>query len=134
LFSDKHGRYQSKGASLASAQKKLCYHACASLLFAGNKLARVWGKGFSLNPFDLICTNKELKSIATHSGLIGENFPEAAFMSSNSLRKNTIKSKNPGSVERLAQVVPDYLRKKCLRREKNFLLDYFHSRKIRKEQ
>jgi predicted ABC-type ATPase len=90
------------------------------------------GKGFSLNPFDLICTNKEFKSIAIHSGLIGENFPETAFMNSYSLRKNTIKSKDPSSVERLAQVVADYLRKKMLAERKKFSFEtvFSHSSKL----
>jgi len=75
---------------------------------------------FNFGDFDIIVTGKEFKEIVLASGLINASFSEGAFNAAFSLRANKLKLKNPAAVERLAQIIADYLRKKLLKEEKRF--------------
>jgi predicted ABC-type ATPase len=76
--------------------------------------------GLSFSDYNITVTNKEFRSIAQGSGLIGEQFDLAAFQESYSLRKNILKLRVKSADERLAQIVADFLRKKLLKEKRRF--------------
>jgi predicted ABC-type ATPase len=94
--------------------------------------ASLRNKGISFWDFDIFVTNREFKSIALESGLIGEAFDKASFEESYSLRKNMLKLKARAADERLAQVIADFLRKKLLKEKKRFSFEtvFSHSSKL----
>jgi len=75
---------------------------------------------FSFAAFDLDVKPKEFTSVVLQSGLINSEFSLADFESSFSLRSNTLRLKKHAAVERLAQIVADFLRKKLLEAQKKF--------------
>jgi len=82
--------------------------------------ASLRNKGLSFRDYDILATNKEFKSIALGSGLISDQFDEAAFEASYSLRKNVLKLREKSADERLAQIAADFLRKKLLKEKRRF--------------
>lgn len=87
---------------------------------------------FSFAAFNIITAPGDFKNVVMASGLINEEFNEAAFLNSFSLQKNTIRLKDSGSVERLAQIIADFLRKKLLLQQERFSFEtvFSHSSKI----
>ena len=77
-------------------------------------------QGFSFQSFSINVTNKEFKETVLESGLINTDFTESHFYKSYLIRKNIIKCKDLKFVERLAQIIADFLRKKLLSERKKF--------------
>ncbi len=76
--------------------------------------------GFSFNKFDFDVTHDDFLSAALTSGLISGNFTKELFLKSYLLRANIIKSQRHESIDRLAQIIADYLRKRLLMEKKRF--------------
>ena len=76
---------------------------------------------FRFSAYSINTSRKEFSSVAISSGLIGENFPEKTFRSSFIFKGNQLLLlKNHTVVERLAQILSDFLRKKLLQEGKKF--------------
>jgi predicted ABC-type ATPase len=58
--------------------------------------------------------------VVLQSGLINDEFSVTDFQAAFSLRGNNLRLKTPDAVERLAQIVADFLRKKLLKERKKF--------------
>lgn len=75
---------------------------------------------FSFTVFDLHVTPKVFTDVVVQSGLINDTFSLTSFKNSFSLRNDILRLKIPAAVERLAQIVADFLRKKLLEERKKF--------------
>lgn len=76
---------------------------------------------FRFSDYSVNTSRKEFSSIAISSGLIGSNFSEKTFRSSFILKRNQqLIIKDSNVVERLAQILSDFLRKKLLQAGKKF--------------
>lgn len=76
---------------------------------------------FRFSDYRVNTSRKEFSSIAISSGLIGSNFPEKTFRSSFILKRNQqLLIKDRTAIERLAQILSDFLRKKLLQAGKKF--------------
>lgn len=88
--------------------------------------------GLDFSKYEIQTNRNEFVSIALSSGLINKVFSEITFNASFSFSRNKIMSKNANSIERLAQIVADFLRKKLLQESKKFSFEtvFSHSSKI----
>lgn len=75
---------------------------------------------FDFTPFSITVKRKEFVQLALDSGLINAAFPEEIFKECFSISKNSLKLKDQVLIERVAQVIAEYLRKKLLQEEKRF--------------
>lgn len=75
---------------------------------------------FSFTAFELVVKPKAFTRVVMQSGLINEAFSLADFRSAFTLRNNNLRLKTPAAVERLAQIVADFLRKLLLEERKKF--------------
>ena len=89
--------------------------------------------GFAFTPYDLIIKPKEFIAVALASGLINNQFSEAEFKKSFSLRKNIVRTKSISYNERLAQIIADFLRKKLLEVECKFSFETVFSHRSKLE-
>lgn len=87
---------------------------------------------FNFAAFNITTTLSEFKTVVLESGLVNKEFPEPAFLNSFSLRKNMLRLKELAAVERVAQIIADFLRKKLLlhRERLSFETVFSHSSKI----
>jgi len=87
---------------------------------------------FSFTPFDFTTDRNEFEQIALDSGLVNEEFPPGTFRLSFTFRANSVRLKLPAAVDRLAQIIADFLRKKLLqlRRKFSFETVFSHESKI----
>jgi len=69
---------------------------------------------FSFVEYKVSTNKKEFTQIAVGSGLVGNEFDKADFLSSFMLKGDIIKLKDIKANERLAQIIADFLRKKLL--------------------
>ncbi len=78
-------------------------------------------QGFSFSGYYLKELSQELfTDIALSSGLIDNAFPKARFLASFTFRGKKIISQDSTAIERLAQVIADFLRKRLLAERKKF--------------
>lgn len=76
---------------------------------------------FNFSDYTITTTRKEFVSHATASGLISNEFSSATFRSSFTFTSNQqVILKDANAVERLAQILSDFLRKKLLEANKKF--------------
>lgn len=89
-------------------------------------------EGLNFSTYEIETTRQEFEEIAIGSGLINERFPQKKFTACFSFTSNTIRAKDPNSIEELAQIVADFLRKKLLREKKKFSFEtvFSHTSKI----
>ncbi|MGV3529819.1 MAG: zeta toxin family protein [Flavisolibacter sp.] len=87
---------------------------------------------YHFSKLEIQTTNAEFKQIALASGLVNPEFPEKEFFSSYTLRTNYIRLKNEKHVDRLAQIIADFLRKKLLGLKKRFSFEtvFSHESKL----
>jgi predicted ABC-type ATPase len=87
---------------------------------------------FNFKQFDLLVKPKEFADVAIASGLINAQFTEPEFKNSFSLRNNSLRLRDAGADERLAQIIADFLRKKLLQSKKKFSFEtvFSHSSKL----
>src|ERR1044072_5530824 len=76
-------------------------------------------KNFSFSNYQIHTTEKEFCEMALTSGLIGERFTQAQFLSSYRFHGNKILLTGK-SGDALAQIIADFLRKKLLQLKKKF--------------
>jgi predicted ABC-type ATPase len=76
-------------------------------------------RGFSFKPFKVIAEPEEFFDTASQSGLINASFPSETFYASYTITDNII-TVSPEYIERLAQIIADYLRKKLLSQKERF--------------
>jgi predicted ABC-type ATPase len=76
--------------------------------------------GINFQRFGIKTSSLEFKSIAMASGLVGNEFTDAEFLSSFTLRANRLTMISSIYKERLAQIIADFLRKKLLKERKKF--------------
>jgi predicted ABC-type ATPase len=88
--------------------------------------------GLVLSKYEIKTTRSEFIKTCLTSGLINANFREPDFNSCFTFTKNRIVAKNRDLIERLAQVVADFLRKKLLEQKKKFSFEtvFSHTSKI----
>jgi predicted ABC-type ATPase len=77
-------------------------------------------RGFSFNRYKFIIDKNEFENIALRSGLINTDFPLKKFHDSYAILKNIIHSSRNGNIDRLAQIIADFSRKKLLSLNKRF--------------
>jgi predicted ABC-type ATPase len=89
-------------------------------------------KGFSFHRFDITVTEKEFQNIVSESGLLRGDFSAADLASAYFLENNAFHCPKEENVERLAQMIADYLRKKLLKERKRFSFEtvFSHSSKL----
>ncbi len=89
-------------------------------------------QAFLFEKYAVYTTEEDFKSIALSSGLINHEFTEPTFKGSFSLNNNQLILINPQSVERLAQVIADFLRKKLLIAKQRFSFEtvFSHESKL----
>lgn len=75
---------------------------------------------FDITDFDITTSNKEFRETAVNSGLVNAEFPLDLFINSYTFRSNVIRLKSNAALERLAQIIADFLRKKLLQEKKRF--------------
>jgi predicted ABC-type ATPase len=87
---------------------------------------------FIFSTYQVNVLPKQLKKTALESGLINDGFTEQEFSNCYSLRKNKVKLLQPAAVERLAQILADFLRKKLLKEKKKFSFEtvFSHQSKL----
>ena len=87
---------------------------------------------FSFDKYLLTTNDKEFQEIALESGLINDKFPETLFRSSYKFTDNKIILSNEKSVDRLAQIIADFLRKKLLLEKRRFSFEtvFSHESKL----
>lgn len=73
-----------------------------------------------LSQYAIHITEDEFRSVVLESGLINEKFSAETFFSSYGFSKNAIHLRSIAAVERLAQIIADFLRKKLLAEKKRF--------------
>lgn len=82
--------------------------------------AQLRDNSFSFAAFDLWVKPKEFSNLVTQSGLINNEFSLDNFHSAFTLRNNQLRLKTSAAVERLAQIIADFLRKRLLAERKKF--------------
>ncbi len=87
---------------------------------------------FDFSSFNIKTTPGDFKQTVKASGLINEEFNEAAFLKCFTLRKNLLRLQVEDAAERLAQIVADFLRKKLLLQRERFSFEtvFSHPSKI----
>ena len=90
---------------------------------------------FGFKHYTVSTTNEEFKKTAMVSGLINKGFTEKQFDNCYQLEKNKIilnDSKDENSIERLSQILADFLRKKLLAEKKKFSFEtvFSHTSKL----
>ncbi len=75
---------------------------------------------FSFKSFSISINNNEFSETANNSGLLNTKFPEDVFKSSYELKDSTLRLLDVKVVERLAQIIADFLRKKFLQEKERF--------------
>ncbi|MDN3581178.1 hypothetical protein [Mucilaginibacter flavus] len=95
-------------------------------------VALISGKGFSFHRFKITATHNEFRDIVGASGLLRDGFSAADLITTYSLDNNFIFCLKVENIERLAQMIADYLRKKLLREQKRFSFEtvFSHSGKL----
>ena len=89
-------------------------------------------KGFPFHRFDITVTDDEFQDTVSESGLLRGGFSSADLAAAYTLEKNTFHCPKEENVERLAQMIADYLRKKLLKERKRFSFEtvFSHSSKL----
>lgn len=87
---------------------------------------------FTFEEFEVKSNAEEFFQIATSSGLINENFTLDEFQKSYYFESDLLKLSRPESVEQLAQIIADYLRKNLLTERKRFSFEtvFSHESKL----
>ncbi|MBC7535298.1 MAG: hypothetical protein H7258_06360 [Ferruginibacter sp.] len=87
---------------------------------------------FYFNSFDIFASNKEFKTTVLASGLINDDFTKEDFDNSYLLRANKLTLKIAGAIERVSQIIADFLRKKMLQERKRFSFEtvFSHNSKL----
>jgi predicted ABC-type ATPase len=89
-------------------------------------------KGFPFHRFDITVTQKGFQNIVSESGLLSDNFSAADLTAAYFLENNAFHCPKEENVERLAQMIADYLRKKLLEERKRFSFEtvFSHASKL----
>lgn len=89
-------------------------------------------KGFSLNQYDFEAGIEEFNQIVLESGLLNEKFNLSQLFEAYKITNNSIHCLQKQHLERLAQIIADYLRKKLLKERKRFSFEtvFSHSSKL----
>lgn len=74
-------------------------------------------------------TSEEFIRIADSSGLINSNFKKPTFLKSFEIVKNQIRLKDLGYLDRIAQIIAEFLRQKLLEENKKFSFETVFSHK-----
>ncbi|ASU33323.1 hypothetical protein [Mucilaginibacter xinganensis] len=77
-------------------------------------------RSYSFNQFDLQATSEEFNQIVSESGLLNKEFTLANLIAIYRINNNSIYCLKRPQIERLAQIIADYLRKKLLKERKRF--------------
>jgi predicted ABC-type ATPase len=77
-------------------------------------------KGFSFSQFDFQAENAEFKQIVSNSGLLNSDFSLEKLVNIYEITGNNIRCLQHTEIERLAQIIADYLRKKLLEMKRRF--------------
>jgi predicted ABC-type ATPase len=75
---------------------------------------------FTFNSFRLKVSKRDFHSVALASGLVNTEFTQTDFIDAHSFRSNKVKLKDIKAVERVAQIIADFLRKKLLNEKQKF--------------
>jgi predicted ABC-type ATPase len=88
--------------------------------------------GYSLNQYDFNATTEEFNQIVSESGLLNNEFTIDQLLQTYTITNNAIHCLQELQVERLAQIIADYLRKKLLKQRKRFSFEtvFSHSSKL----
>lgn len=76
--------------------------------------------GFRFDKFDILVSEADFRSSAAESGLLSAGFTDARFKASYLFRGNMIRCQKADALDRLAQIIADYLRKRLLEDRKRF--------------
>jgi predicted ABC-type ATPase len=89
-------------------------------------------KGYSFDHYDFEAASEEFNQIVSESGLLNTEFTLSNLTQTYTLTDNSIHCLLSHQVERLAQIVADYLRKKLLKDRKRFSFEtvFSHSSKL----
>jgi len=89
-------------------------------------------EGFSFEQYDFQATTDEFNEIVNASGLLNEAFPLDQLIKAYSISNNSIHCLLEQEVERLAQIIADYLRKKLLQQKTRFSFEtvFSHASKL----
>ena len=71
----------------------------------------------------------EFHELSMESGLIGKHFPENEFKKSYSLEKNTFQLLNTANIEKISQLMADFIRQKLLLNHSKFSFETVFSHK-----
>ena len=87
---------------------------------------------FSFNQFHITVFGEEFRDVALASGLVNASFDQNVFNASFQIQDNSIKLLNVHSVEALAQIIADFLRKKLLEERRKFSFEtvFSHESKL----
>ena len=88
---------------------------------------------FSFNQFKITVSNGEFWEIALASGLINSSFDQLTFNDSFQIQNNSIILSDASSVEPLAQIIADFLRKKLLQEKRRYSFETVFSHKSKLE-
>ncbi|TSD67760.1 toxin [Inquilinus sp. KBS0705] len=88
--------------------------------------------GFSFNQYNFKVQSAEFNKIVSASGLINDQFTLNRLIKAYSITNNSIHCTQFDEIERLAQIVADYLRRKLLKEQKRFSFEtvFSHSSKL----
>lgn len=89
-------------------------------------------KGFHFGKFDITVSRRDFSAAALLSGLLNKEFPEQRFRDSYTFGDNGIQATDPAAVDRLAQVIADYLRYRLLSEHQRFSFEtvFSHQSKL----
>jgi predicted ABC-type ATPase len=87
---------------------------------------------FSFSKYRIKIDQNDFNKTVLNSGLVTTEFDERTFLESYSIKGSKLVLMNPTHVERIAQMIADYLRKKLLEKRKKFSFEtvFSHDSKI----
>jgi predicted ABC-type ATPase len=89
-------------------------------------------EGFSFKQYDFEAIVDEFNQIVSESGLLNKEFTLTHFIQTYSITNNSIYCLQTHQIERLAQIIADFLRKKLLKERKRFSFEtvFSHNSKL----
>ncbi|MDB5122380.1 MAG: putative ABC-type ATPase [Mucilaginibacter sp.] len=88
--------------------------------------------GHSFEPYEITINRAEFETLVAESGLLNPSFTQEDLMAVYQLRNNAICIEKTEEIERLAQMIADFLRKKLLAERKRFSFEtvFSHESKL----